>query len=166
MQTGWRSKLGIGLLIYSCGGYGIAALIPFMGFSGTVTVIFIGGISLSCEIAFIASIALLGKPFIEMLKAKCKAWFAWRQPAAPARLISRRRHVIGITMLILSCLPYFIAEFMLIFDHTQPHHIRFIIGILLASDAMFVTSLFILGEKFWERLKKLFEWPGADTTSA
>jgi hypothetical protein len=31
---------------------------------------------------------------------------------------------------------------------------------MLAGDIIFVASLFVLGPEFWERLKKLFAWPG------
>ena len=162
MQKGWRVCLGIGLLIANLAGYGLAALVPFMGFSGTVAATLIGGIILIAELAFIASVALLGRPFLEMLKAKFKVWFTQRQPAFPPPPcpISKLRHAAGITMLIASFLPYFVAEFMLILGYIGIHHIRFIIAMLLSSDILCVASLFVLGGEFWERLKKLFEWPG------
>ncbi len=27
---------------------------------------------------------------------------------------------------------------------------------------MFIVSLFVLGDEFWSRLKRLFEWPGKE----
>lgn len=160
MQTiNWRFYLGIGLLIANLAGYGLAALVPFFGFSGTVAAAWIGGIILLAELAFVASLALLGRPVLELLKAKCKAWFV-RRAAEPAAPVSRRRHAAGLALLILSCLPYFIAEFMLILGYTAPGHIQVIIAMLLASDFLFVGSLFVLGSEFWERLNKLFAWPG------
>ena len=160
MNKGWRFYLGIGLLIANFAGYGLAALVPFMGLSAASATAWISFIILLAELSFIAGVCLLGKQFIEMLKAKCKAWFACAPGADRPAPVSRARHYTGIAMLIASFLPYFIAELMLILGYSRPGHIRLIIGMLLASDGIFIASLFVLGVEFWERLKKLFEWPG------
>jgi hypothetical protein len=160
MKKDWRFYLGIALLLANLAGYGLAALVPFLGFSAAGAAGWVGAIILLSELAFVAGVALLGRPFLELLKAKVKTWFL-RKPAAPPAPVSRARHRAGLVMLGLSCLPYFIAEFMLILGYTAPGHIRFIIGMLLASDVLFLASLIVLGGEFWERLKKLFAWPGA-----
>ncbi len=159
MKKGPILYLGLGLLAANLAGYLLAALVPFLGLPGPDAAAWIGAIVLLSELAFVAGAALLGRPFLELLKTKCRAWFAGR-PAAPPTPVSRTRHAAGVALLLLSFLPYFGAEFMLILDQTAPAHIRIVIGMLLASDGLFVASLFVLGGEFWARLNRLFAWPG------
>ncbi|MBN1267959.1 MAG: hypothetical protein JXB04_00070, partial [Kiritimatiellae bacterium] len=57
------------------------------------------------------------------------------------------------------------AEAMLILGWTGPQQVRAVIALLLASDATFLVSLFVLGGEFWDKLKKLFEWQGEEPSA-
>lgn len=161
MQKGGRFYLGIILLIYNCAAYALAALVPFLGLSGARAASVAGGLILSGELAFVAGVALLGKPFLETLKTKFSEWFSRPpRPAAPAS-ISRSRHAAGVTLFILSFIPYLLAEGLLILGHAERQQISWILTLLLLSDALFVISFFVLGSEFWARVEKCFEWPGA-----
>ncbi|MFH1653618.1 MAG: hypothetical protein ABIE74_06145 [Pseudomonadota bacterium] len=116
----------------------------------------------TAEVAFFFSIVLLGKPFIQMLKTRLIK--SLKGTIWTLKPISKRRHNVGIAMILLSFLPYYITQFVLILfdlDQTDRH---ILVGLLMLSDVLFMTSLFVLGGEFWERLNKLFKWPGDEVT--
>jgi hypothetical protein len=162
----WRHRLGIGLFIYSlipiCT-IELVALVP-LDAAGTVT---LGAVYIaSGELAFLAAAALLGKPFIQSVKDKIKGFFSFsKSPAAP-RPIGRFRHGLGVGMLLASLAPYYAAMGILLFSRPQESDARTLLYLLLSGEALFLASLFVLGGEFWERLKRLFQWPGADPASA
>jgi hypothetical protein len=158
----WKYYLGLTLLCYSFLPVCTVELLFFLPLGAaekaTIALIYVG----SGEIAFITAVALLGKPFMEALKSRIKGFFTWGKelPAPPPRPISRSRHTIGVTMFFMSFLPYPVVEGILIFGHPAGRDLHHLVAAMLAGDIIFVASLFVLGSEFWERLKKLFEWPG------
>ena len=156
----WKYYLGLALFVYSCFPYLVAMVIPFLGLSAAWATSIAAGVIISGEIAFLGSVALLGKPFIEAIKAGVRRWL--NRPAALPRPVSRLRHRFGVALFFLSMLPYFVAEWLLLLGYTSPVHVHWIIGLLLSGDTLFIVSLFVLGGDFWERLKKLFEWQGGN----
>jgi hypothetical protein len=160
MRT-WKRRLGIGLISFNVLSYTVIALLPLLGVSGGTFASVSGVLVVAAELAFLGGVALLGKEFLEKIKGRVKSWFA--RPSAPARPVSRGRHRAGVIVLLLSFLPYFAAEASLFLGVPRSHHTAWIVGLLLASDLLFVSGLFVLGGEFWERLKKLFEWPGGES---
>lgn len=161
-RKGWKYRLGLVLFVYGLVPFEIAMILPLLGLSGHVTASLAAFVIITGEISFFVSIALLGKPFVESLKAKFHKLFRRQGPPIPLKPVSRRRHNTGVVLFFASFLPYFFAEAMLILSWTEPHHIRAIIALLLASDVTFLISLFVLGGDFWDKLKKLFEWQGEE----
>ena len=82
------------------------------------------------------------------------------KPARPPRPIGKTRHTIGVILFFASFLPYPFVVAALMFLHPTGRDIHYLVAALLAGDGIFITSLFVLGGEFWERLKRLFEWPG------
>ncbi len=71
----WKFYLGIGLFVWAWAG-----MIPMVGVTllhidPLVSLSLAAGIWVTTEIALFASIALLGKPFIQYMKEKFKSWF-------------------------------------------------------------------------------------------
>ncbi|MBL7210980.1 MAG: hypothetical protein ISS61_01225 [Desulfobacteraceae bacterium] len=120
----------------------------------------IGAFLGSAELAFAISVVLLGKPFVKILGAKLKRIFLRHKAVQPAKPVGKRRYYIGIVFLLLSFLPWFIAELALFFGYpkTEDGH-TILLLIMLSGDAMFIISLFTLGGDFWDRLKNLFQYP-------
>jgi len=161
IEKNWKYYLGLTLFVYSFVPYAVSGLILFFNIPVSeiigITSVFLA----SAELAFFISVVLLGKTFVQILKAKVKKMFLPHKKEHPAKPVSKRRHYIGITLLLLSALPYFIAELVLIFGYPKTdaeHWILFLV--MLSGDAMFIISLFILGGDFWERLKNLFKYQG------
>jgi len=148
------------LIVYSFIPICTVELVAFLDVSSTFAVT-LGAIYLvSGEIAFLTAVALLGKPFVIAVKDKIKGFFFKpREPVKP-RTIGRLRHAIGVALFFLSIVPYYATVGILFLTHPQEPNLQLLLYLLLAGEVLFFVSLFILGEEFWARLKKLFEWPG------
>jgi len=160
----WKERLGIGLFIYSFVPICTVELVALLPVPASQAMAFGAGYLLSGELACFTAVALLGKPFVVAMKEKIMGFFRRKAPAAPAtpKVISRARHYIGVTMLLLSFLPYIITELALFFSHPTDADLRWLMRLLLSGEVLFFVSLFVLGDEFWARLKHLFEWPGKE----
>jgi hypothetical protein len=78
----WKFYVGVALLGYSSGTFGLAALVPLL-FSPTVAATMATVVLISGELGFWVSAALLGKPAIDALKAKLAALFVRQWPGPP-----------------------------------------------------------------------------------
>jgi hypothetical protein len=158
IENNWKYYLGMALFVYSFIPICTTELVFFLPLSKTVAasvaVVYLG----SGEVAFFAAIALLGKPFINAMKAKIKRVFLPSRVSGPAKPIGKTRHYVGVSLFFISFLPYPGIEATLLFR--DPGHINLttLLAVMFLSDALFIASLFILGGEFWERLKKLFQW--------
>ncbi len=159
-EKNWKYYLGLSLFGYSFVPILTVELLFFLPLShaqaASMALIYVG----SGEVAFFAAIALLGRPFVETLKAKFKAFFIRNKPAQPPRPIGKTRHTVGVILFFASFFPYPFVVAALIFLHPTGRDLNYLVAALLAGDGIFITSLFVLGGEFWERLKRLFEWPG------
>jgi len=161
--NGWKRRLGLGLLVYSfvpiCTVQFVAFLPLSAGQAVTFGAVYIG----SGELACLAAVALLGKPFIEGVKRRIKGFFLGGRETATPRHIGKARHYTGIAMLMASFVPYYIVLGLFIFSPPKPSGLRGLLFLLLAGEGLFWAGLLLLGGEFWARLKKLFEWPGRES---
>ncbi|EKE01320.1 MAG: hypothetical protein ACD_21C00160G0003 [uncultured bacterium] len=162
IEKNWKYYLGIALFLYSFAPYVVGAVLFSLHIPKTSLLTILGAFIVSSEIAFVASIALLGKEFISAIKYKICNTLKLKA-ILQSTIASKVRHYAGVSLLLLSFLPYFIAEVSLFFGYpkTTREHIWLFL-IMLSGDALFVISIFILDEDFWEKLKKLFEWKEAE----
>jgi hypothetical protein len=161
---GWKFYLGLSLFIYSFATFGIAALIPFF-LSPAAAASLVTCVVISGEIGFWASAALLGRPFVDALKAKLAAVFTRRQALA-ARPISRPRHVFGLILFSLSFITFYLAMAIPFLSLHKSTELTAIVVVAITGELLFVSSLFVLGGEFWERIKALYRWPGQVDTPA
>lgn len=160
IRKNWKYYLGLGLFAYSWLPWLTVGLVPLLPLNAAQAVAF-GAVYLGTgEAAFLLALVLLGKPFMAAVKAKVWGWFK-REPGL-ARPVGKVRHYIGVWMFLVSFLPYFAAEGLLIFGGLRESDSWRLLLLMLSGDAVFVASLLVLGEGFWTRLRKLFAWPGAD----
>jgi hypothetical protein len=159
MKKDWKYYLGMSLFLYSFLPLSIVAILPFLGMTlaqaGAFAVVFLA----SGEVAFLCAAALLGKEFVTALKKRIKAWF--KRPHEP-KPIGRNRHRLGIALLAASFMPYYVMLIYLLFFSHKESEINFLAWTLVAGEAAFMASLFMLGGDFWDRLKQLFVWPGEE----
>ena len=104
----------------------------------------------SAPLMKITSVAILGKPSYIWIKAKFFRIFArYVKPYHNSRM----RYNIG---LFLFCLPFVPNYFMAYAPRIFEHDFTFRIIMNISTDVIFITSLFVLGGDFWDKLKALF----------
>lgn len=164
IKRDWRFYLGLVLFIYSFTPYLITPFVlPLLPLTDEEAVTVATGHILSGELAFLGSVALLGKPFIHYLMHCLRRLFMRKGPPPVHKPVSRLRHYCGVTLLLISCVvPYYVTEIALMTGYVEKHGHTGLLALLMSGDALFIASLFTLGANFWDRLMKLFRWPGND----
>ncbi len=148
-----KGRLVVGGTIFVAG-FLAPALIPLVaasslpaGWKATLSGLLALGIP---ELGMLVAVAVMGKPGFAFLKARLGRFL--RQYGPPAT-VSPLRYRIGLVMF---TLPLFVAwvtpyaPYLLHgFDPNQ-------LPVAVAGDVMLVTSLFVLGGDFWDKLRSLF----------
>jgi len=168
MKKDKKYYLGIALFGYSFIPYIFTFLIlPFLPISNVKAVSIATGLLISSEVSFFLSVALLGKPFIQLLKSKIKGSIFRKKGDAPLiKPVGKFRHRAGITMLLIaSTVPYSFTEIALMLGFVEKYGHATLVGVLIIGDMLFIASFFVLGSEFWGRVKKLFQWPGKTEVS-
>jgi hypothetical protein len=78
-KKGWRWYVGLGLLAYSAGALGLAAITPFLWSPGVAAVV-ATCLVVSGEVGFWVGAALLGEQVVRALKSRVKGMFAAPEP--------------------------------------------------------------------------------------
>ncbi len=160
MKKNWKFYLGIALFSYSWLPYIFVFIImPFLHFT-TTEALSISSITLiSAEATFAISIVLLGKGFLNMIKSKLKGIFSKDAGKRSFKPISKLRYRIGIILFLITLsIPSILAEVVLYFDYVDVIGLNILLYILLSFDILFISSLFILGGEFIDKLRKLFTY--------
>ncbi len=156
MKKGWKYYLGLGAFIYCFIPLVTVELVAFLPLDSAQAVAFGAVYLASGEAAFVLALALLGKPFVTMLKEKVFGFF--RRKPGPPQPVGRVRHRIGVALFIVSFVPYLAAELSLVIMAPQDINPRALLYALLAGDVLFLVSIPILGDPFWAKAKRLFSW--------
>ena len=102
------------------------------------------------ELFSIIAIAIMGKPGFIQLKEIVAKYF---KKYGPAERVSRNRYRFG---LILFIFPLLMAWTLPYIGHLLPFYQENLLPFSIAGDVLFVSSLFILGGEFWDKLQALF----------
>lgn len=150
-HSGWRFRIGIVVLV---GGWLCPLLVPVVvatdlptewktALSGLLMV----GIP---EIFTFAAIAILGKSGFNLIKDRV---FGFLKRHGPADVVSQTRYRIGLVMFLVPIL----------FGWLAPYGPERILGyevqnlwFNIVTDLMLVSSLFVLGGDFWDKVRALF----------
>lgn len=161
MKKDKKYYLGIALFVYCFIPYVVTFLVlPFLPISKVKVVSIATGLLISSEISFLLCVALLGKPFIQVIKTRIKSIFK-KKGVADLKPVGRVRHYIGITMLLTaSIVPYFLTEIAFTIGFVEKYGHTELISLLVMGDMLFIASFFVLGGEFWARVNQLFQWPG------
>ena len=135
-------------------GFLLPLLIPFVAYLDVSTEVraLISGMLLigGPEVFSVIAIAIMGKSGFIYIKAKV---FALLKRALPTGKVSRLRYNIGLALLI----PHVIFAYLTFYaPHWLPGYDEYRISMNLTADFLFVITLIILGEEFWEKLRALF----------
>ena len=102
------------------------------------------------ELFMVIAVAVLGKAGYNYLKSKL---FAILKKAAPSDEVSRIRYRIG---LFLFLLPIFVGWLLPYFTHLISRYEEYRMIINVGGDLMLISSFFVLGGDFWDKLRGLF----------
>ncbi len=157
MKKGWKYYVGICFFVYSLIPMTAMLVLPFLGLplaeAGAFALAFVA----TGEISFWIAAALLGKEIITAIK---KRVFAIFKRTAPVKPVSRFRHRFGITLILISFLPYYaMLIYLLFFRHIESLTVT-LTWVMVGGELLCYIAFFILGAQFWERFKKLFYWSG------
>ena len=98
----------------------------------------------------LVAVAIMGKAGFDYLK---RLFLIMLRRHGPARRVSKTRYRIGLGMFILPLLVGLLEPY---FGNMSPLYQAYPLQITIASDAIFVCSLFMLGGEFWDKLRALF----------
>ena len=155
MTKGWQYYLGVCFLVYSFVPMLSMAALPFLGLPLAESGLFAVAYLATGEASFWIAAALLGKELIAVLKTRAFSLFKRSSAINP---VSRFRHRLGITMLLLSFLPYYVTViYLAAFEH-QEAIIEILTWSMIGGELICYAGFFVLGGLFWERFKSLFSW--------
>jgi hypothetical protein len=103
------------------------------------------------EIFMLIAIGVMGKPGYELIKEKAARFI---KPLLPPDTVSKSRYRIGLVLFTIPLLFGFFEPYLGHFFESLPETP---IGLYLVLDGLFVTSLFVLGGDFWDKLRGLFD---------
>ena len=150
-QTRWRLRLGIIVFVI---GFLSPLLIPLVTatelpikWKAVISGFLAVGIP---ELFSIAAIAIMGKSGFNYIKDR---FFGFLKKYGPADRVSRTRYRIGVVMFLLPIFFGWLAPYVptIVPDYDLQGLIVNLIG-----DVMFISSLFVLGGDFWDKLRALF----------
>jgi len=107
---------------------------------------------ISAPIMKISSIAILGKKSYLWIQYEMHFFY---HRVARHRKVTRLRYNIGLVMFVTPFLPNYIFSFM---PHLLPDSTLLRYFIIVSADVVFLSSLFVLGGDFWDKLAALFTY--------
>lgn len=148
---GWRFRFGV--IVFAVGFFS-PLLIPVIAatdlstkLKATISGLLLVGIP---ELFSIVAIALMGKSGFNYLKTRI---FIFLKSHAPPDVVGPTRYRIGLVMFALPLLFAWLGPY---FAHHVPGYDANRLAVNIAGDLLFLSSLFVLGGDFWDKIRALF----------
>lgn len=147
----WRFRLGSAMLFLSVvGPLVFIPVLPTIGLSGALTASLSGAVLVGAELLMVAAVAVMGKEGYETIKGYVSNLL---KQYGPPDEVSSSRYKVGLTMFLVPIL----------FGWFSPYLQNFIIdlsgwslALAIVGDLLLLSSLFVLGGDFWDKLRSLF----------
>lgn len=150
-----KRRLILGVVVWAAGWILGLALIPVVnasslstGLKATLNGILLLGFP---KLFLVLAVAIMGKPGFAYLKSLLGSHF---RRFAPPATVSPGRYRAGlillITMVVLSSIGDYVAADVIPMRHEHPRLVA------LTGDLLLLTSLFLLGGDFWDKIRSLF----------
>jgi len=150
-KAGWRFRLGLTILIV---GWLSPLLIPLVTRTALATewkTIIAGLLAVGIpEVFTVAAIAIMGKSGYNLIKDRV---FSFLKKHGPPDRVSPARYRIGLVMFVLPILFGWLGPYG---AHRIPGYETHRLVVSVIGDVMFVTSFFVLGGDFWDKVSALF----------
>ncbi|MEW6387308.1 MAG: hypothetical protein AB1491_07320 [Thermodesulfobacteriota bacterium] len=148
---GWRFRVGVGFLVLSLVSPGFVPLVALSGlplpWKATLSGLLLFGLP---EVLALAAVAILGTTGFHYLKGKIYGFF--KRHALP-QAVSRQRYRLGLVLFVIPLLFGWLVPYA---PHLVPGFAAHHVAMNFACDVIWLTSLFVLGGDFWDKLKALF----------
>ena len=102
------------------------------------------------ELFMMIAVAVAGKEGFNYIKSKI---FGFLKKHGPADTVSKTRYKIGLVLFVIPILAGWLIPY---FSHLIPSYEENRILINIIGDIILITSLFVLGGDFWDKLRSLF----------
>jgi hypothetical protein len=150
MSVKTRFRLGVALIVTGCilplGALPVAqSNLPVALKTSLAGILFFG-----FEIMAIPAVAIMGKENFDLIVARMKSWLKILKPSGH---VGPLRYNIGLVLFLVPMIPSYIMAYM---PQWLPDSSPARIWVSLASDTIFLISLFVLGGDFWDKLRALF----------
>jgi hypothetical protein len=150
-RAGWRFRLGLTILIVGCLS---PLLIPVVTRTSLATewkTIISGLLAVGIpELFTVAAIAIMGKSGYNLIKERIFSFFKKHGP--PDR-VSLTRYRIGLAMFVLPIVFGWLGPYG---AHQIPGYEAYRFTVNVIGDVMLISSLFVLGGDFWDKVRALF----------
>ena len=151
LAEGWRFWVGVAFFVLGLVTPLFVPLVAVTDLSGEMkatlsVLLLIGG----PELLWLAAAATMGKSGFTYMRGKA---FGYAKRLAPPKAVSGTRYRLGLVMFMLPLLAGWLAPYG---AHLIPAYGDYRLAIAGAGDLLFLTSLFVLGGEFWDKLKGLF----------
>ncbi|CAN5884528.1 hypothetical protein BH11VER1_BH11VER1_05800 [soil metagenome] len=150
MSANTRLKIGIAFAVGGNLLFFTSAWIAWMPWSASFKAALWGVLFFAPEVGTLIGAAIMGKENYERFKSVVAIWLGRIKPAGNVGPI---RHTIGLGMFLVPLVPAYIMAFK---PEWLPDSSAMRWQLKLVADAIFVTSLFVLGGDFWDKLHALF----------
>ena len=148
---GWRFRIGLALFVLSFLSPLAIPLVTLLSlplaWKVTVSGFLLVGVP---EVLALLAVAFLGKAGFSYLKGK---FFAIFKKYALPREVSRRRYRLGVVMFIVPPLLGWVGAYV---AHLIPAYVEHRFAVNFAGDLIWLSSLFVLGSDFWDKVRALF----------
>ena len=147
----WRLKLGAAL-------FGLSILLPVvgvplvtaLGLSTTMTASVSGALLVGAEVLGVCAVAVMGKSGYAYIKNRV---FGFLKQHGPPQKVSRTRYTIG---LVIFCVPLLFGWLSIYISKWVPGLLSHPLPYAIGGDILILTSLFVLGGDFWDKIRSLF----------
>lgn len=148
--VGWRLKSGVAIFLFSIvlPVAGIP-LVASLDLSGTTAASISGVMLVGAEALGLLAVAVMGKPGYLYFKTLI---IGLLRHLGPPREVSRARYKVGLIMFCIPILFGWVAPYISELIHLEDNLITYAI----AGDVLLLTSLFVLGGDFWDKVRGLF----------
>ena len=151
-NPGLRFYLGLAIFIISAFMLPTGLFLQEYVHSHSMKSIIVAVFWISAPLMKISSIAIMGKPSYLWIKYKLRYFY---YHIAKAHRVSKTRYNIGLVMFVIPFIPnYILAYAPNLFE--EAYFFRSVIHAFF--DLIFISSLFVLGGDFWDKLRALFSY--------
>ena len=144
-------RLGLIILVVGFASPLAIPLVSSSGLSAKWKTLISGALAVGIpELFSIVAIAIMGKSGFNFIKER---FFGFIKKYGPPDVVSRTRYRIGLVMFVLPVLFGWLVPYA---PHLIPGYAAHRFYVNLVGDLMFVSSLFVLGGDFWDKVRALF----------